>query len=62
MDLYHACEIAEGFGEPVKDEAELQEAWQFIWDTGAWRTLQGFYGRMCHRMLEDGFIVNKENV
>ncbi|MGD9168489.1 MAG: hypothetical protein PVI97_00330 [Candidatus Thiodiazotropha sp.] len=52
MSLYDACMIAEGVDEDV-DFEEFTAAWQFLIDTGACWELQGWYGRMAVRMIED---------
>lgn len=36
-------------------DAQVEFAQQ-LWDTGAWRSLQGSYGRFVHAMLEAGHI------
>lgn len=57
MDSYHACECAEGFGAGENaTEVEAQAAWQYIWDTGLWKSLQGWYGRTVHDMVENGYV------
>lgn len=57
MDSYTACSIAEGFceGEGASEQDQLT-AWQYIWDRGLWRSLQGFYGRTVHSLVEGGMI------
>jgi hypothetical protein len=57
MTPYLACAYAEGFceGEGASEE-EVITAFQYIKDTGLWRSLQGFYGRMVHQLLEEGVI------
>ena len=57
MTPYTACAYAEGFceGEGASEE-ELRTAWQYIKDTGLWKSLQGFYGRTVHSLLEQGVI------
>lgn len=57
MDLYTACSIAEGFCGYEPDESQLNAAWQFIIDTGAWRHLQGWYGRCAAHLIEVGTCV-----
>jgi hypothetical protein len=55
MDLYHAVEIAEGFGdgEGATDE-EQTEAWQYLIDTGQCWRLQGWYGRTATDLISQG--------
>ena len=57
MTSYKACAIAEGFceGEGASEKEQLT-AWQYIWDTGLWKGLQGFYGRQVHYLIECGAI------
>ena len=53
MDNYTATGIAEGFIE-AESEEQVIEAWQHLINTGlAWR-LQGSFGRMAQRLIEDG--------
>lgn len=57
MTPYLACAYAEGFceGEGASEEDQLI-AWQYIWDKGVWKSLQGFYGRTVHRLIHSGLI------
>lgn len=57
MTPYRACAVAEGFceGEGAGEEEQLA-AWQYICDTGLWRTLQGWYGRNVFSLIEYGTI------
>jgi hypothetical protein len=55
MTPYLACGLAEGF-EEADNETEVGAAWQYIWDTGLWKSLQGWYGRTVHDLVENGLI------
>jgi hypothetical protein len=58
MDTITAIMILEGIEEC--DEETYLEAAQLLVDTGlAWQ-LQGFFGRICARLIEDGVIRAKE--
>ena len=54
---YMAVAIAEGFceGEGATMDEQLC-AWQYIWDKGLWKGLQGFFGRQVHALVEAGSI------
>lgn len=57
LTSYIACEFAEGFGEGENATEEEQLcAWQYIWDHGIWKGLQGFYGRTVHSLIESNVI------
>jgi len=53
LDLYNAVGIAEGFVE-AESEEQVVEAWQFLIDTGACWTLQGWFGRTATALIEQG--------
>lgn len=53
MSNYRAVALAEGV-EEAEDEDEVISAWQHLINTGlAWK-LQGFFGRMAQRLIDDG--------
>jgi hypothetical protein len=54
---YLATAYAEGFCEG-EGATQVQQgaAWQYIWDRGLWRGLQGWFGRTVHALVEDGII------
>ena len=55
MTPYLATAIAEGFceGEEASEEEQI-EAWQYLIDTGMAWTLQGWFGRTAHSLIERG--------
>jgi hypothetical protein len=55
MDDFTAVGIAEGFLDADSQEQVLA-AWQHLVDTGLCWSLQGWFGRTAHRLIEDGFI------
>lgn len=60
-DAYSACACAEGFdGEESSEEKQLS-AWQYIYDSGLYKSLQGFYGRAVQALLESGQLLAKED-
>ena len=62
MTSYRACAIAEGFceGEGASEQEQL-EAWAYLIRTGQCWTLQGWYGRNAHALIENG-VISKEGV
>ena len=55
MDNYTAVGIAEGFIEAENGDQAVQ-AWQHLHDTGLAYQLQGWFGRNCRALIEDGII------
>ncbi len=53
MDQFEAIGIAEGFIE-CDDENKLNEAWQYLIDTGLCWQLQGWFGRTAMHLIEEG--------
>ena len=51
---YMAVGLAEGFEEGTADE--VIAAWQYLHDTGLAYKLQGWFGRNCRALIEDGII------
>jgi len=58
LTTYLACAYAEGFCEG-EDASEVEQltAWQYIKDTGIWKSLQGFYGRTIRDLTNSGVLV-----
>ena len=55
MSNYEAVGIAEGFIEADNADQVIQ-AWQQLHDTGLAYKLQGWFGRNCKALIEDGVI------
>jgi len=55
MDNYTAVGIAEGFIDADSEE-QILEAWQHLVDTGLAWSLQGWFGRTAHELIERGLI------
>ena len=55
MSNYEAVGIAEGFIE-AENEDQVIQAWQQLHDTGLAYKLQGWFGRNCRALIEDGII------
>jgi len=55
MTAYDAVGIAEGFVE-AESEEQVIEAWQYIYDNKLHLGLQGWFGRTCAQLLEQGII------
>jgi hypothetical protein len=53
MDNYTAVGICEGFVDSDDEEQQI-EAWQHLIDTGLTCTLQGAFGRMAQRLIDEG--------
>jgi len=52
---YQAVGLAEGFIE-ADNEDQVIEAWQHLHDTGLAYKLQGWFGRNCKALIEEGII------
>ena len=53
MDNFTAVAIAEGFW-AAESQDEVIEAWQHLIDTGLCWKLQGSFGRMAQRLIDEG--------
>ncbi len=51
---YQAVGLAEGFEEGTAEQ--VIQAWQHLHDTGLAYKLQGWFGRNCRALIEDGII------
>ena len=54
MTMVDACMICEDGEHPLDT---LLTAWQYIYDNGLHRSLQGFYGRGVQTLLEAGLLL-----
>jgi len=50
-----AVMIAEGIETPRSD-SEFIQAWQYIYDSGLYLQLQGWYGRRVQDMIREGIL------
>ena len=61
-EVLHALLLCEGAVEPnpalspKEQEQEVLQAWQLLVDTGTVWTLQGWFGRRAHALLEAGLL------
>ena len=55
MSNYEATGIAEGWIDADSEEQYL-EAWQHLVDTGLAWSLQGWFGRTAHTLIQEGYI------
>jgi hypothetical protein len=56
---YSACACVEGFDDQQHTMAETTSAWQYLIDTGACWTLQGWYGRTAQALIDSGMCHKK---
>ena len=54
LTTYRATGLAEGFIEGT--EQEVIEAWQYLHDTKLAYSLQGWFGRTAHQLIQEGII------
>lgn len=52
---HEAIWIAEGI-ETAKSQEEFIAAWQYIYDTGLYHHLQGWFGRRIQDMIDMGYL------
>ena len=57
LDSYLAVGRAEGFEEGTEEQQKA--AWQYIYDKGLWKGLQGFFGRTIEGLLSAGLLEKK---
>lgn len=63
MDIYKACEIAEGFGSGEDATIEdMVNAWSSLIKTGQCWKLQGWYGRSAMSIIKGGTIDEHGNI
>ena len=55
-DSYTACAIVEGFDGKEHDSSDHLRAWAYLIKTRAAYSLQGWYGRTAHDLIEQGYI------
>jgi hypothetical protein len=55
MDSFTATGLAEGFIE-AESEEQIIEAWQYLHDTKLAYSLQGWFGRTAHHLIQEGII------
>jgi UDP-N-acetylenolpyruvoylglucosamine reductase len=55
MDSFTATGLAEGFIE-AESEEQIIEAWQYLHDTKLAYSLQGWFGRTAHQLIQEGII------
>ena len=55
MTPFEAVQIAEGLDDTAQPD-DVIDAWQYLHDTGLAYQLQGFFGRTCAQLLENGQI------
>lgn len=60
MTPLEATNIAEGLVE-ARDDKEYLSAWQHLIDTGLVWGLQGWFGRMATKLIEEGHCTPPEN-